>query len=204
MVYVPGKMREVNMKGMLGHVSDSKTTLSEDVIKWRKLWRLRLIHWLAGDRAVLMNAVVSGLQVPVERPILFANAAVERLNIFELRDIEAAFHDVYEKLFEERKMNKILQQRLDAFCTEDLTKVEPETETLHKHDDHDSFHPIGIVHHGDNQDGGKYLVCLCGAKRGVRMVQVRLQGKAGSVWGEPQLVCLKCRRTTIRGIYRLC
>jgi len=201
------------MKGMLGHVSDSKTTLWDDAAKWRKLWRLRLIHWLAGERAVLMNMDVKGLAIPVERELLVANALYMKIDLdavaLELMTLRRDLNMAWNDLFCARLTNSILERRLSAFCTEDLStedlkKVEPGPEILHVHDDHDSLHSVGIVHHGDNQDGGKYLVCSCGAKRGVRMVQVRVQEDAGWSWTDPQPVCLNCRRSVIRGLYRLC
>jgi len=194
------------MKGMLGYISDSKTTLWDDAAKWRKLWRLRLIHWLAGGRAILMNMDVRGLAIPVDRELLVANALYMKVDFdaiaLELLALHRDLDRAENNLFAARLMNSILERRISALCTEDLEKVE--AEPLHIHVDHDILHPVGLVHHGDNQDGGKYLVCSCGAKRGVRMVRVRVQEGAGISWTDPQPVCVKCRRSVIRGLYRLC
>ncbi len=76
------------MKGMLGEIADTKGTVWEMIKDWRKFWRLRLIKWIAGDRAVLMNLGVEGLLVLDEdRDLLVSEAWLSDDRMADMRQV---------------------------------------------------------------------------------------------------------------------
>jgi hypothetical protein len=174
------------MKGMLGEIPDTRSSFWKSLTDWKRYWRLRLIHWIAGERAVVMNIGVDGMLVAYdEQEILTANFFVTDLRMFEMRTMLVA------------TLQKVLEMRSMIF--------KAYTEKAEAADRGACGEFVDVTQHPLTTEWEKLVaqidpVCGCGHKRGMRIIQDRLNGGG---WGSPRWACMKCRKGVLRGLFRV-
>jgi len=147
-----------------------------------RFWRLRLIHFLAGGRAVLMNMGVKGIIfADADQETLIANAFVEDLQE-ELAHLYQDVLDMSQSVAELKRAHKASEESVVAQAKSDL------------------------VCHIPNVHLPKSVCAYCKGRRGLRSIQEREFSEGGGTmrlpWSSPRYACTKCRRTGLRGKYR--